>query len=255
MSVTDETEKIYSRLKRKVSHSYVETILHQPVVDRDKLMVYYLLFQTHRDRSRAAELAMDLMTAEIGLSTHEQMTNASCENKVQMKQRQLVVLSGDYYSSLYYFSLAQNHEIEIARWVSEAIQRYNISKCALFYPEGPLEWQQAMEHLLAIDGALTSYIAAKLGLEHWESLLKDLFFARRLYHESGAGEQPTRLGSFFMDRFLYDASGLRDKFRMELEKVKKRFDQLIGKYEWESTEACTLLLSYLKHQMQHYSLR
>ncbi|MFT8316861.1 MAG: heptaprenyl diphosphate synthase component 1 [Sporolactobacillus sp.] len=255
MSVTEETEKIYNRLKKRINHPYVETVLQEPFVDRDKLTVYYLLFQMQRDRSQAAELAMDLMAAEIGLFTHEKMTNEVRENKEQIKHRQLVVLSGDYYSSLYYYSLAQHQELKMVRWVSEAIQRYNVSKCALFYSADPPEWPLALGHLLDLESALISYIATQLGLDNWASLLKELFFARRLHLESAeTSSQPTSLGILFMNRFSYSLPDLRGKFKLELEKVKNRFNQLIEKKEWESTETSTVFLSFLTQQMRRYSL-
>ncbi|WKB37126.1 heptaprenyl diphosphate synthase component 1 [Terrilactibacillus sp. S3-3] len=117
---------------------------------------------------------------KFGLDTHEKMTIENLDEKKEIRSRQLVVLAGDFYSSLYYFSLSRQGDIQMVKWIAEAIQEFNVHKCHLFYPSDSLNWEQKYAALERIESALVTKIAAKLGFLEWVPALSDYFLFKRL---------------------------------------------------------------------------
>ncbi|WP_100488109.1 heptaprenyl diphosphate synthase component 1 [Sporolactobacillus pectinivorans] len=254
MSVKQEVDIIYKQLTDDLNHPYVNRILPKPFVDRDKLLVYYLLFQTRVDRKLAGIYAKSVMIAEVGLSTHEGMTVAKLTEKEEIKRRQLIALSGDFYSALYYYSLARNKDTQVVKWVAQAIQVFNIDKCRLYYPKRALGWSQAIEALGSTESALVSQIASKLGLKHWIPVLSDFFLAKKLMKERQTAAARTLqpfLNQYLQDLLKSDPGLFRENIEKEILNSASRFKSSVEKAE-KRTGKLAGLLAYLSDQMHHY---
>lgn len=180
MAIKEDLKCIYEELTHRLNHPYVHQYLSAPVIDGDKLLVYYLLFRENGKYQDIGEYVSSVMFAEVGLDTHEKMTIENLDEKKEVRSRQLIVLAGDFYSSLYYFSLSGQGDIQMVRWIAEAIQEFNIHKCHLFYPSNALDWEQKCAVLQQIESALVAKIAEKLGLSEWAPAISDYFLFKRL---------------------------------------------------------------------------
>lgn len=65
---------------------------------------------------------------QMGLELHTLISTESKPNPVEMKRRQRYVLAGDYYSSLFYYLLADHQEIEGVQYFSQVIGSINQDK-------------------------------------------------------------------------------------------------------------------------------
>ncbi|MFT8362365.1 MAG: heptaprenyl diphosphate synthase component 1 [Sporolactobacillus sp.] len=179
MSFIETVEKLATQLKTELSHPYVDRALGAPEIDRDKLAVYYTIFK----QGPAALLLTRvnaLMAAEIGLATHEQMTRTEGEGHQSILERQLVTLSGDYYSALYYFWLAKDEQRELTHWVAQAIQEYNVIKSQLYYPSAPLSADQLTHLLERLESQLVVTMTDYAGRSDLKPLLQSFFLLKRL---------------------------------------------------------------------------
>ncbi|TGA98129.1 heptaprenyl diphosphate synthase [Sporolactobacillus shoreae] len=254
MSVEQEVGIIYKQLMDDLTHPYVNSILPKPSIDKDKLLVYYMLFQTKVNREMAGVYAKSVMIAEVGLSTHETMTVAKLSMKDDIKRRQLTALSGDFYSALYYYSLARNNNTRIVKWVAQAIQIFNIEKCRLYYPKREFGWPQAIEALGSTESALVSQIASKLGLKSWIPVLSDFFLAKKLVGESRDASARTLqsfLNQYLREQLTSDPHQFRQNIEKEVLSSAERFRKSSAKAE-KQTGKLADLLAYLNDQMHNY---
>ncbi|SFF95488.1 heptaprenyl diphosphate synthase component 1 [Sporolactobacillus nakayamae] len=215
MALNEELELVYHQLRSELNHTYVQTILPEPTIDRDKLAIYYLLFRHQETKESAAACAKSVMVAEIGLDTHESMTIEKQVDKDLIKKRQLTVLSGDFYSALYYYSLARQSKLEVVKWVAQAIQSFNVRKCSFFYSTSHLGWAEIIESVKKIESALVEKIACQLGLIHAVPLLNDFFLIKRLIFEKKSQAELGQL-SYFSQKLVDGVENVSDKLDQEI---------------------------------------
>lgn len=255
MPIEQEIDRLYEQLQGELNHPYIRRVLPHPAVDKDKLLIYYLLFRTKAGRSDAGVCAKSVMIAEVGLTTHEWMTNSTLRDKGEIKRRQLTALSGDYYSALYYYSLARCDRIQVVRWVAQAIQQFNIEKCRLYYDgSGEEDWEQAVQTLSSAESALIAHIADRLEQNHWIPVFNHYFLVKRMVQERrNAAQKEART---YITRFL------EDHFHLKPEQLGKKMDRVILDSAAEFEKSAGLisdsrdvpgkLLDYLKVQMQRF---
>jgi hypothetical protein len=255
MPIEQEVDRLYEQLQDELNHPYIRRVLPHPAVDKDKLLIYYLLFRTRTGDREAGVCAKSVMIAEVGLTTHEWMTNAALTDKLDIRRRQLTVLSGDFYSAMYYYSLARCGKIEITRWVAQAIQQFNIEKCRLYYDGGrEPNWDQAVHALSASESALMVHIAARLEQDHWIPVIHYYFLVKKIVQE--------RLGYMQKKARTNICRFFETHFKLKSEQLGKRMDRVIldaaaefEKSAGQTAETCTMpgkLLDYLREQMRAY---
>ncbi|RYL94882.1 heptaprenyl diphosphate synthase [Sporolactobacillus sp. THM7-4] len=254
MTASEEIELIHHRLSEYLNHPYVSRFLPKPEIDKDKMSVYYFLFQLRTEPENVGSFVESAMVAEIGLSTHESMTNGTLETKHGVTKRQLTALSGDFYSALYYYSLARKDDIEVVKWIAEAIQSFNVNKCRLYYPNHSQNWNQALEALGAVESALVTRIASKLGYTSWASFLNDFFLVKKLileHRKYSVKDSGSILFNYLMKRFTGDTETFEQRLENEIRHLKARFFTRIGQEENRS-DSPFQLVPYLKDKMQAY---
>ncbi|RYM05391.1 hypothetical protein EWH99_06330 [Sporolactobacillus sp. THM7-7] len=254
MTGAEETEVIYRHLKKYLNHPYVSRFLPKPVIDRDKVVVYYYLFQRRAAPGRVSAYVQSAMAAEIGLSTHETMTTDKLVNMRETKIRQLTALSGDYYSTLYYYTLAREADIEVVEWIAEAIESFNLNKCRLFYPKGEMDWVSAIELIRAVESGLVTKVAEKIGLSGWSPMLSDFFLVKRLLHEQNIRSEG-RPHPFLSTRLIHGLSDQSEAFKTRLdeeirETVERFFEHI--KEEESGTGIPFRLTAYLSDKMRAF---
>ncbi|MBP1994719.1 heptaprenyl diphosphate synthase component 1 [Paenibacillus eucommiae] len=108
-----------------------------------------------RESSELFALVTSLV--QIGLDTHDRVsiTNDVKEKKVA-RSRQMKVLAGDYFSSLYYNLLAQTGQIELVSLLSTAICEVNRQKMNLYMMMKQLKVsaEEYIQHLVEINSEL-----------------------------------------------------------------------------------------------------
>ena len=103
-------------IETKAYHPYLQKHIEKPVVDEDKLLLLWGLFnELDISNDERNHYILSTMLVQIALDTHEKVsnTNVTLEKSDLLKSRQLTVLAGDFYSGLYYQVLSEVGNIKI----------------------------------------------------------------------------------------------------------------------------------------------
>lgn len=185
--ISDDLVAIKQKIMKLISQSYVEQYVDIPAMAENRLVLLYVfLCENGLDRERAKVLCTTTGLVQLGLDTHEQVKTSYETSIVAERNRQLTVLAGDYYSSLYYHLLAQHGEIEAVRILAHSIQEVNEAKMNLYLSEKEVasSWDKYFALRKTIDTAL--YLGF---VRHYAQSENDLKFWTALFEETAAVEQ------------------------------------------------------------------
>ncbi|MCM3713601.1 heptaprenyl diphosphate synthase component 1 [Alkalihalobacillus oceani] len=176
--VKEINESFYSLIR----HPYLQKYIHEPVVDEDKVRFLYAGLYRHLPAEEAKMFTISSLLVQAALDVHEAVTLHKVTTDAGRKNRQLTILAGDYYSSLYYYLLAENKHLPMVRVFSHSIQEINESKMNL-YGSDQLSYHEAMENMALIESLLMQNIVKHFGEDKWAAVMKDYFYLKRLLFE------------------------------------------------------------------------
>ncbi|UUI00963.1 heptaprenyl diphosphate synthase component 1 [Oceanobacillus jeddahense] len=177
------TDKGYRKiLENKLYDSYIHKHIRYPVIDEEKWNLLLFLVEQHKTLTslQREKYIISTMLVQIALDTHDFVPvkqKAGTEN--EMIEKQLQVLSGDYYSGLYYLLLAEAGEIQFIQTLANAIREINELKVTLYYEEQlPLEtW---LNIKMKLNASLLVHVAKYLHGAELESIIQNWLMYRRL---------------------------------------------------------------------------
>lgn len=167
----------------KAHHPYLDRYLGEPAVDEDKLLLLACLFDEAGVPESAGRTEITAaMIVQIGLDTHERVTNNAASPADGLKNRQLHVLAGDYYSGLYYQLLASSGNIEMIKVLSAAIKEINEQKIAV-YQKTAADIPGLMAGIRAIEASLIEKLAVSFHQPQWQEAAGTVLLYKRLLKE------------------------------------------------------------------------
>lgn len=177
------SEKLRQKLENKMFHTFVEQHMNRPFVDSKKLDILSLLFHNVAlTKEEKYDRMVSIMLVQIALDTHERVTLDN-EPLSEELERQLSVLAGDYYSSLYYKVLADLKEVQLIRVIANAIKQINEQKISLYQYELS-NWQELMETFMIIEAKLFTNVGKYFNVPPlYLSYIKELLLINRLEQE------------------------------------------------------------------------
>ena len=122
-------------IEMRAYQPYIQKHIEKPWIDEDKLLLLWGLFnELEISTDERNHYILSTMLVQIALDTHEKVSNINIdmENSDLVKNRQLTVLAGDYYSGLYYQVLAEIGNIQMIRALSSAVKKINDHKILLY---------------------------------------------------------------------------------------------------------------------------
>ena len=185
VSEHDLHNKIYECKKQfyeKIEHSYLQQFVHEPIVDEDRLRFLFAMLDNVIPEKELHVLALSMLLVEAALETHEEVSLHDVNTDFFKKNRQLTVLAGDYYSSLYYFLLANIGHIPMIRLFSKSIQEINEAKMAIYQEN--LSFESVVKQIYVIESSLLQSIASYYHLTAWKHVTEEYFYLKRLVKES-----------------------------------------------------------------------
>lgn len=180
-------------IETKAYHPYLQKYIEKPVVDEDKLLLLWGLFnELEISTDERNHYMLSTMLVQIALDTHEKVSNAKLtpESSGLLKSRQLSVLAGDYYSGMYYQVLSEVENIGMIRSLSSAVKKINDHKI-LLYQHTLTSLPSFLNSIKAVESSLIYKIAEVYQQTAWMKnaenilLLKRLFNEKELYMETG----------------------------------------------------------------------
>ncbi|MFK4997760.1 heptaprenyl diphosphate synthase component 1 [Bacillus sp. N9] len=128
MTVLDHEQQIQlikEMIAEKSYNSYFRKIIGSPKVDDDRILMMSIALQDVNitDSERLVYIT-SAMLVQLALDTHDMIAT----RQLLLKERQIMVLAGDYYSGLYYRLLAEYNHTELIKALAVAIKTINEHK-------------------------------------------------------------------------------------------------------------------------------
>lgn len=125
--IKTEYQAILHQIDQTTRHPYLTGYLGAPPIPEKLVRVVYLfLYSQNLAKKRIRTITAAAAYLFMGLSLHESVASKSPKDPLSFQKQQLVILAGDYYSSLYYQVLGEKFEkatIEKLANVASNIQR------------------------------------------------------------------------------------------------------------------------------------
>ncbi|MBD8070256.1 heptaprenyl diphosphate synthase component 1 [Bacillus sp. PS06] len=171
------------RIEGELNHSYLHKYLSNPIIDEDKLLLLYTIFEEIEIEEHELEhYVLTTMLIQLALDTHDQVsTNTSLKPSSQLKN-QLTVLAGDYFSGLYYYFLAQAGDLKMIQLLSEATKEVNEHKIRV-YQSDITQVETLLESIEIIESSLIKKVIQFFQLPNWELFISKFLLLRRLINE------------------------------------------------------------------------
>jgi heptaprenyl diphosphate synthase len=170
---------IRAQVGKLVFDSYLLKYIETPIIDEDKLLILIsLMDRLELSYNEIQNITMSTMLIQIALDTHEHITHISEDEK----SRQLTVLTGDYFSGLYYKLLADSEDIAIIRALSYGVKEVNEHK-VFVYQNDFNEIDELMNNIMKIESSLIVKVAEYFKVDLWNELISNTLLFKRLLKE------------------------------------------------------------------------
>jgi heptaprenyl diphosphate synthase len=186
LNITDDIRQLKRLIETKAQHPYLLKYIQKPSLDEDKLILLWGLFNDLDVLSeKRNQYIISTMLVQIALDTHEIVSNSGegIESPEVLKNRQLQVLAGDYYSGLYYQGLASIGNVDMIRILSSAIKKINDNKIILYQQGSIQDVPTLLMTIKAIEASLIQKLADYYNEPVWIEISEDLLLLKRLHAE------------------------------------------------------------------------
>jgi heptaprenyl diphosphate synthase len=189
LNITDDIRQLKRLIETKAQHPYLLKYIQKPSLDEEKLILLWGLFNDLDVLSeKRNQYIISTMLVQIALDTHEIVSNSGegTELPEVLKNRQLQVLAGDYYSGLYYQVLASVGNVDMIRILSSAIKKINDNKIILYQQGSINDVPTLLMTIKAIEASLIHKLADYYNEPAWIEVAEDLLLLKRLHAEKSS---------------------------------------------------------------------
>lgn len=235
------------------SHLFLQKYIEEPAVDEDKLRFLFAMLSDKVPKKDVHMFALAMMLVDTALQIHEQVSLHDVQSDYLRKNRQLTVLAGDFYSSLYYRLLSKDGHLSMIKVFSQSIQTINELKMTI-YREKSFTFAEFKEYIAMIESALLQNIAKHFELPSWEKMIKEYFLLRRFAEEEQrtvvAANEKDVPASYVIFKQIQKLTGIhREKFVFLIqETMNESRDYLEGKLS-EMTQLQSFIREYIEGKL------
>ncbi|MGM0845966.1 MAG: heptaprenyl diphosphate synthase component 1 [Bacillota bacterium] len=169
-------------VEEKLSYSYLQKYIDSPQIDEDRisfLLIPFLQDGHGLNEQEIIRVISTVMLIQIGLDTHEKVSNSP---NGSLKERQLTVLAGVYFSGQYYKILSDLENVSLINGLAQAIKMVNESKISL-YKQEYTNIQDIKESIKTIESAVITSFFSHYETARCRELVSEVLFLRRLLSE------------------------------------------------------------------------
>ncbi|PYZ98430.1 hypothetical protein CR205_07505 [Alteribacter lacisalsi] len=179
----DDIQTIERHFYEVIHHPYFSRYLSVPVIDHDLISIlYYGMKKRGCSPLYIKNTILASLLVETALSVHDAVESDECMDERTRKERQLTVLSGDYYSSLYYYFLAKLGDVSLMQVFSRSIQAINEIKMLPYETDDSCSSSKNVRYLYK-HTILTVNILKHLKLDSWIHAAEEFFYLKKLLKE------------------------------------------------------------------------
>lgn len=168
MALKMDLQNFKKQIEHKISYHYVDQHIIKDKINDYKLMALILLMNESSLSEQTKEnYLLATMLVETALYTHEQVkeNDEILENHDKALTKQLSVLGGDYYSSLYYVLLSQVEDFSFIKYLATAIKEVNELKMT-FHFNKTKDLQTSLQLRSSIESHIINSVAKYLKIEN-----------------------------------------------------------------------------------------
>ncbi|MFQ3542977.1 heptaprenyl diphosphate synthase component 1 [Halobacillus rhizosphaerae] len=156
-----DINQLKQKIASQVRHPFLAKFIPEPLIDEDKLVILAsIMDHTTLETVKKEQYIITTMLVQIALDTHDLVTlSEEEEDGDTVRNRQLTVLAGDYYSGLYYYLLSQLDDIPMIHTLAGAIKEINELKMELYYKDVE-SFQEFLSSLKKIESLLIQKVAS-----------------------------------------------------------------------------------------------
>ncbi|MCA0983018.1 heptaprenyl diphosphate synthase component 1 [Halobacillus yeomjeoni] len=172
------------KIAEKVRHPFLAEFIPEPDIDEDKLVILSsIMDHTKLSSVKKEQYVITTMLVQIALDTHDLVTlTEDDDDRDTVRQRQLTVLAGDYYSGLYYYLLSQLDDIPMIHTLAGAIKEINELKMELYYKDVE-SFQEFLSGVKKIESLLIQRVASYVQKTTINDMAGEWLLAKKLLQE------------------------------------------------------------------------
>lgn len=248
-----EIQHLKELLEDKIRNEYLEQFIQKPRISEEKLRILaFIVNHTTLTPVKKENYIITAMMVQIALDTHELVPvyNHLDETKQEKLSKQLRILAGDYYSSLYYFLLSEIEDFEFIQILATAIKNINESKMKLYYNEVE-SFEEFIDLTKQIDSMLLLHVANYLHGNSFKQVITDWLFTNKLTQEPN--EQHLLIKKWQKINNVSEEKPLEEFFYALIHQNSMHLKKSILNLPEQYTALTNYLLKKLNETQYHYS--
>ncbi|TMW73603.1 heptaprenyl diphosphate synthase component 1 [Alteribacter natronophilus] len=204
--MNEDIRKIERDFYEVIHHPYVSRYLDKPDIDNDLIKIlYYAMKKRGCSPKYINHAILACLLVDTALTVHDNVGLEDCIDERTRKERQLIVLTGDYYSSLYYYFLAKLGDISLMQVFSRSIQEINEIKMLPYEERENAADPFKGKKYLYRHTVLTANILKHLKLDKWAGPISGFFCLKNLLTDKK--QLPDYTGECFITAILKEIYG------------------------------------------------
>ncbi|RAL22636.1 heptaprenyl diphosphate synthase component 1 [Thermoflavimicrobium daqui] len=133
-SIHTEIDKSIQQIRKLTYEPYIEKVIGKPTVPVFFVQLLHLLMESYGiPKQRAHVYCVATTLLKMGLDLHENVSLLQERELKKIRARQLYVLAGDYFSSLFYHLMSSHQETEGIQCLAKALSRINEAKMTRYF--------------------------------------------------------------------------------------------------------------------------
>ncbi|WYP28256.1 heptaprenyl diphosphate synthase component 1 [Alkalihalobacillus sp. FSL W8-0930] len=220
-----EVTAIIEKFNQLTYHPYIEKYIPSVGIDDEKCRLFYASLSKKTSKEDAFVITLCAMLVQAALDVHEEVTLHPVHSDDARKNRQLHVLIGDYYSSLYYYLLAGADHVPLTRLFSHTLQEINEQKMNV-YEVHHADYVEMADHVRFIESGLYGKLLEQFELSEDKEIFEKLFFYKRFMDEwnKWTGDQDSSLIRTFLKHT--DVSRQQDALLQKQDELRSSIQEL-----------------------------
>lgn len=184
-----EMDEIISEINRISKNMFIEKYVTIPDISVLRLkMLNISLYHASIPKPVRKVYCVTTGLIQIGLDLHETISNSKESNEKDVRNRQLSILAGDFYSSKYYYLLSENGLTEEIKKLAIGIKDINVAKMNLYSIEKGNDSIASLINLVKVrESSLYIQFLDKINpsgeRKLWRDTIEDLIFLFNLADE------------------------------------------------------------------------
>lgn len=149
--IQKEYRAILHQVEQDVQHPYLAAHLGQPPIPKEFIRLVHL-FLCSQDLPTERRQVWTVATAclHMGLTMHETIASDSPTEMQEFQKQQLAILTGDFYSSLFYRILGESEEAHVIQQLASVTGQIQEAKMQAYLGEGLLITEQWVSEQLCL---------------------------------------------------------------------------------------------------------